>query len=263
MDIVSNLLLQLRQAYLSELPERADELEMLILEIKNAGLNADRFNDLYRRIHSLKGSGGTHGAHIITAICHSFEDFLTSINQQTSLQSTAHIDIALNFVDLLRNAALRLKNNSDDFGDIEVTLNELRQKAFTPRYSALVVVHGGAIISIVGQVLKNHGCRMVLMKDGFHALGRALVEPFDMVITSLELPGLNGSAMISALKLADCHNKYSRCILLTANDNLPLTIPTHDFILLKNSSLLPELNKLIQSIIQEHESSGKLSNGLR
>jgi len=168
----------------------------------------------------------------------------------------------LGFVDLLRHAASRLKNNSDDFNDIETTLNELRQKAFSPRYSALVVVQGGAVISIVGKVLKNHGCRMVLMQDGFHALGRALVEPFDMVITSLELPGLNGSGMISALKLADSHNKESRCILLTANDNLPITIPTHDFVLLKNSKLLPELNKLIQTIINENDASGHLARGI-
>lgn len=251
MDTAQKLLFQLRQIYLAEIPERADELEELVLEMENSGISSDRYNDLFRRIHSLKGSGGTYGAHIITAICHCFEDYLTASNFKDSNPTLQSTKITLSFVDLLRGAADTLRNSPDDISKIEGRLADLRQQAFLPQYVALVVESTGTIISIIRKVLKNYGCRMVLMEDGYQALGRALVEPFDLVITSMETPGLNGSALITALKLAVSANSNVKCILLTANQNLILPDPEPDFLLLKNGGMMANLNVMVKSVIEE------------
>jgi len=251
MDIAQNLLFQLRQIYLSEIPERADELEELVLEMENSGITSDRYNDLFRRIHSLKGSGGTYGAHIITAVCHCFEDYLTASNYKDANPTPQSTKIALSFVDLLRGAAEALRDSPDDMAEVEARLKDLRHRVFLPQYVALVVESTGTIVNIIRRVLKNYGCRVVLMEDGYQALGRALVEPFDLVITSMETPGLNGSALITALKLTASADNKVKCILLTANQNLTLPDPGPDYLLLKNGNMMANLNAMVKSVIDE------------
>ena len=73
-DTFQQMLLQLRKTFLEDMPEKLDRLESLLLEIEKNGDGGEVFNELYRIVHSLKGSGGTHGLHIITTICHQLED---------------------------------------------------------------------------------------------------------------------------------------------------------------------------------------------
>ena len=259
MDSPQNLLLQLRQIYLSEIPEKADRMEELVLEIESAGITQDRFNDLFRQIHSLKGSGGTYGAQIITAVCHCFEDYLSSSNFREFNPTHHSAEIALSFIDLLRGAALELETNPDDLSDIERQLAGLRQRVFLPQYVALVVESTGTIVNIIRHALKNYGCRMVLMQDGYQALGRALVEPFDLLITSMETPGLSGSAMITALKLSPGMSSAVKSVLLTANPELTLPNPGPDFVLLKNGTMTSNLNGIIQSVLEQSGSAWRLS----
>jgi CheY-like chemotaxis protein len=250
MDTAQLLLLQLRLTYIAEIPYRADELETLVLEIERNGQTGERYNDLYRRIHSLKGSGGTYGAQIVTAICHSFEDYLASATDKAGMHNAIASNIALAFIDLLRLAGNGLKNRREEFVDIEGQLIDLRQRAFTPQFSAMVVESPGTLVNLIGQVLKGHGCRMVLVDDAYLALGRALAEPLDLLITALEMRGLNGSALIAALKLTDGPNKRMHCILLTANETLIVSQPEPDFRLLKNAEMLTSLDQLVGQIFK-------------
>ena len=65
-DMMQKMLRQLRATFLDELPERLDRLDNLLLDIEKLGAaTGEEFNELYRGVHSIKGSGGTHGLHII------------------------------------------------------------------------------------------------------------------------------------------------------------------------------------------------------
>jgi len=255
MDTAQNLLIRLRQNYIADIPERAAELETLILEIVSSEQSQELYSDLFRRIHSLKGSGGTYGAQIVTAICHSFEDYLATLSLKHFTQNAAATDIALSFVDLLRTSAATLGERSDDSVDIEAALATLRQRAFTPQYSALVVESGISVIRMVAGILNTHGFRMVLIEDGYQALGRALVEPFDLLITSVEVPSLNGNGLIAALKLAQIANRRVKCILLTSNHDEITASPEADFRLLKDARMRTTLNQVIADIVAEKNHS--------
>lgn len=49
------------QFFLEELPERMDRLDQLLIGMEQHGVDSKSFNEFYRTIHSLKGSGGTFG----------------------------------------------------------------------------------------------------------------------------------------------------------------------------------------------------------
>lgn len=248
MDAIHDMLHRLRLAYIGEIPTRLDEIEHLVMVLERDGYNEDDFNDLYRRIHSLKGSGGTHGVQIITAICHPFEDYLSAMTGEVKGSTTAFANVALAFFDLLRDAAAHLAQGQESFPDIETKLAMLRQRAFAPQFSALVVETASASIKFISQVLDKFNCRMVLMDDGYMALGRSLTEPFDLIITALEIPHLNGSALTAAIKLAKGPNSHTKCIMLTSNVQLKTSGPQPDFTLQKNASMLHKLESAVESV---------------
>ena len=82
MKEVKAMLAALRLNYLRDLPSHIDELEELVLELEREGFDLERCRELYRRVHSLKGSGGTYGMHTLSDVCHPFEDCLSNLIEQ-------------------------------------------------------------------------------------------------------------------------------------------------------------------------------------
>ena len=64
-DVLQKMLL----AYVAKLPQQLDAMETLVLELKRGNDYEYSYENLYRAIHSLKGTAGTYGVAIITTIC--------------------------------------------------------------------------------------------------------------------------------------------------------------------------------------------------
>jgi chemotaxis protein histidine kinase CheA len=62
------LMAELLAEFLDELPRRCNDLEQAVLSLENQSPGA--FDELFRQVHSLKGTGGGVGIPIITTICH-------------------------------------------------------------------------------------------------------------------------------------------------------------------------------------------------
>ena len=216
MDAIQLLLLQLKQGYIDHLAERFDQLEDLVLQMEREGYTTERYNELYRQVHSLKGSGGTHNLQIITNICHPLEDYLSTITAQTNLHQAGFANIAFAYIDLLRDIGIRLHNHDESFQDIDSYLAKLRTRSFAPRFAALIVENSSVLIKILSQTLQSFNFRIVVQDDGYLALGRALAEPFDLIISGNEIKQLNGMAFISALRLAHGLNSRTKTIMCSA-----------------------------------------------
>lgn len=253
MDAIQLLLLQLKQGYIDQLADRFDQLETLVLQIESNGFSAESYNELFRQVHSLKGSGGTHNLQIITNICHPLEDYLSTINAQTNLQQVQFANIAFAYIDLLRDIGLRLQNRDETFHDIDAVLAKLRARSFAPRFAALIVENSTVLVKILSQTLEMFNFRIVTLDDGYQALGRALVEPFDLIISGNEIRQLNGTAMLAALKLAHGINSRTRTIMLSASRpaNIPALQPNH--LLIKDDQLSNNLVSTLRSIMKELE----------
>ncbi len=245
MNVALSMLQKLRVSYLTELPGRLDDIEQNIMGLEKCGFVEENFNTLYRLVHSLKGSGGTYGMHVITDVCHPLEDMLSELHDLPQKMNKQFIDIALEYVDLLReisdNAALHGECRIDPASRLKI----LRKKAFPEPFSALIVERSPAIIGILRENLNVLNAKIELMDDGYIALGRALAHPFDYLITSLEVKRLNGIALIGALRLAQGKTTVTKTILLTVNK---LTIstavkPTH--VLLKDSHFQSNLQAVL------------------
>lgn len=242
-DTFQQMLLQLRNTFLEDMPEKLDRLDQLLVAMEKAGVDSGLFNEFYRIIHSLKGSGGSFGLHIITTICHQLEDMLNTTDGGTKYTPSL-IAISLKYVDLLRMALEQIHAENTSFPQIEERLNGLRKQLAQKQFTILIVDNSKLLTRIYLRALAELPVRPVVIADGLIALRRILTEPFDLLITTNEIPVLNGVALIGALKLSSAKNRNIKTILITSNKKIaahPNRITDADYIIVKDDKLAQNL----------------------
>ena len=254
---IEKLLSDLRNNYLAELPARLDELDNLIVSFRSADNKADVFESLYRDVHSIKGSAGTHTLHILTTICHDFEDQLNIHEKNLSEVSKTDIDIWLKYIDLLRNAHTALINQETSFPTIESELEKLRKSNDNKiTYRCLLVGPTKLQKQICETIFSKNNTSLSVANDGYEALGRLLASKYDFLITNHETSLLNGIALIAATRIGSISNRNIQAVLLTSNETLTLNRHTDpDYILIKNSSLTDNLSIVVNEIIEHLNSN--------
>jgi len=95
MEDIARLLAYLRPQYIAVLPSKLDGIESIILKLSDTVDFNPQFDELYREIHNLKGSAGTHDLHIISTIAHHLENSLTKTGKSSAPldQATRNISI--------------------------------------------------------------------------------------------------------------------------------------------------------------------------
>lgn len=244
-DKFQQMLLQLRASFLAEVPEKLDRLEQLLVLMERSGVDSDSFNESYRIIHSLKGSGGVHGLHIITTICHQLEDLLSATNGGAKY-TKSQIAISLNYVDLLRVTLVEVSAGAETFPEVEKHLSELRKKLVKKQFTVMIVDHSKLLTQMYLGAMADLPVRPIVMTDGLAALGRVLTEPFDLIITTNEIAVLKGVALVGALKLSGAKYSNVKTIMVTSNRDIGTRkrrIEDADYIIIKDANLLQNVMK--------------------
>lgn len=255
-DAFQKMLLQLRNSFLEELPERLDRLENLLVGLEKNGADSEPFNELYRIVHSLKGNGGTHGLQIVTTICHQLEDLLNT-TEGGSKYTPAFITTSLNYIDLLRVAAGQIQAGNESFPQVEEQLKKLRKRLARKQFTVLLIDNSKLETSIYLKILSTLPVQAVVMSDGVFALRRALTESFDLIITSNEIPVLSGAALIGAIKLSNSGSRNTRAILITSNKTLAAArhrATDADYIIIKDAKLAQNLVEVVRRALSANES---------
>lgn len=222
-DTFQRLLANMRAEFLDELPERCGELEDLILALEKSPKDVETFNDLYRRVHSLKGLGGTHGLSIITTLCHQLENRLTEAEVKHSFDKP-FVTAALAYVDLINKVARQALLDKPDYAAIEAGLEKLRQSTLQSRKAGLIAESSATMAGFYQHTLAALPLQLTVIDSGLKALERLLQEPFDFVIVGRELKDLNGIALMSALRASATRNHKIPALLLTSSSD---AIPEH------------------------------------
>lgn len=217
------LLAEMRAAFLDELPERCAGLEAQILQLERSPGDRDVFNALYRGVHSLKGSGGTHGVTILTTLCHQLENLLSEADARQDF-GKHFATAALAYIDLLRQVPAEASQAGPDYSAIEAQLEGLRQSTLMSRKAGLIVESSASQAELYRQALAGLPVQLSAVGDGLTALERLLHEPFDFVIVGRELKQLNGIALMAALRTSETRNQRIPLLLLTSRRD---AIPDH------------------------------------
>jgi len=233
-----------RASYIDELPAKIDHIEQLILQCEGTNPANEISEQLYRDVHSLKGTAGTYGLQIITTICHHLEDQLGHFNE-------SYVATCLHFIDLMRLTTETIANASDpnpSFSEIEIQLYKLQKQLAKNKKLGVIVDSFRLNAMMLTCILEPYPVKITIMDDGLKALSRLLFEKFDFLITSREVPSLNGAALISALRTSDSANKNIKSIILTSKlDNSYFTGCQPDITVIKDTNLSKNLANAIES----------------
>lgn len=221
MEAFQALLESMREEFLCELPERCDACDDLILTLERTPGDREAFNELYRGVHSLKGSGGTHGLPIITTLCHQLENLLSETDAKRGFDA-AFATRALAYVDLLRQVGTAAHQDKPDYSAIEAGLESLRQLTLQRRKAGLIAESSMVMAGLYQKALEALPLQLTVVDNGLTALGRLLHEPFDFVIVGGELKDLNGMALMTAVRAAQARNQSIPAILVSSKrDTIP------------------------------------------
>ena len=213
------LLAEMQADFLDELPERCNRLDERVIALEHKETGA--FDELYRQIHSLKGSGGMFGVPIVTTICHQFESF---INEAHTRFDHPCASTALAYVDLLRQTATLNGRDSPAVTAIEQALERMRVRSLSGRASVLLLEPSEAMCKLYQEVFANKPVQLLTLTSGMAALERMLHEPFDLLVASRELPDLNAVALMAAVRESGGRNSAIPVILVSSN---PAPVPAY------------------------------------
>lgn len=247
-NTTQNILEELRTGYIAALPGKIEDIESSVLGLESEGYHGEAFATLYRNVHSLKGSGGTYGFNIVTAVCHQLEDNLDDLSKHTKTQES-EINTLLVYVDLLKELQQTLIRPTNDYNRIEQSLAQLKQKRLQNNISGLIVEPSATNIALLKNTLEELQVSLSIETDGIVALNRLVHEKFDFLITSNEIANLNGLALIAATKLSSRVNKKIKTALVTSNkpqNTCGEVFP--DEVILKNSSLMGNLHLFVENL---------------
>ncbi|WP_020409991.1 Hpt domain-containing protein [Hahella ganghwensis] len=241
------LLAELRTRFAQELDERCNTMENLALSMEKEVYAAEQYNELYRRVHSLKGAGGTNGFYFITACCHQLESFLSELPAEGRLDSVA-VNTILAYIDLLRRAK---DCPQDDKGLAVVSqeLENLSKKVMKKRWLVMVAEQSTMLSSLYCQVLESLPLKIVQEKNGLAALTRLIQDPFDLAIIGKELHELNGNAVMAALRSSHSNRRSIPAILVTSRDVTETEQMLFSTVLQKNERLAENIYSTVQSIV--------------
>lgn len=247
---VELLLEGLKNNFLAEIPERCDSQEESILALESKDSFASAFDELFRAIHSLKGSGGTLGLSIITSISHQFEDLLSEIDGKKDRLTNDLIDVMLKYNDLLRSTAKQIASENLSEERVYRELESLKIASTPYEYTCMIVDPSNMLARSVVKEFSSLPVKVTIINDGLLALERLLKESFDILITSKELPVLNGVALITALRNSDSKNAKVPCIVTTSKaESLPLAYLNEILIIRKDKLMTKNLANAVETII--------------
>lgn len=245
------LLEQLRASFVAELPERCNKLEELILTFGGDPHNHGLYEELYRAVHSLKGSGGSYGLPIITQICHQLEDQLNSLNTQHWGIDEDQIDVCLKHIDLVRQSAQLTANTEPDFSSIEHALSNLKEGLLQDRFSCLIVDISSLMAMMCKDALTGLPVHPSMADNGLAALERLLHNHYDFLVTGKELKVLNGAALISALRASESANRNIKTIMVTSTADIHLPPGGKpDYLITRDKKFPEKLHATAKELIQ-------------
>lgn len=249
-NYAEKLLQQLKSLFLEELEERCKEMELLVLSLSKKGKVKGDYDELYRKIHSLKGIAGTHGVPLVSTICHNFEDRLNTLDDDFGNIDEKFIGECLRYIDLIKSTSDEAMSSAPDYTALEEKLDTIRQVFLDNNLVVLIVESSPLMAHLYQDSISNLPIKTVIVNDGLLALDRLLHERFDFMITGNSLKTLNGVALITALKASESINSDIQTIMITSASNVKFTAGMEpDHLIHRTSELANELLTVVSHLV--------------
>jgi two-component system chemotaxis sensor kinase CheA len=117
------------EMYIFETTQNIEQLEMLILETeKSNGYTQDTINEIFRIMHTIKGSSAMMLFNNISGLAHSIEDLFYFLREQKphSIDCSTLSDLLLEGVDYIKVELQKIKDGNRDDGDTSILIENIK-----------------------------------------------------------------------------------------------------------------------------------------
>ncbi len=252
MDIsaIEAVLRDMRNQFIDEVPERCLRMEALAKTIAEQGASGEAFDELYRHVHSLKGSGGTHGLSIITNICHHFENLLTDAVSQTRMSPQTFSERMISYIDLLAATAEAIRRGVSVV-DKEVELERLLHLREARQRVVLVADSSKTMQGLFRSALDGFGLKIIVVNNGMQALVRLVHEPVDLLVVGNELDELGGQAVVAALRESHGRNHNIPVVLVKSANSVLSDHVRVSAVVTRDARMVEQLPAVLGKILQK------------
>ncbi|MDY6972640.1 MAG: Hpt domain-containing protein, partial [Thermodesulfobacteriota bacterium] len=102
-DLDDRLLARMLRDFLEEAPEHLDQLNLKLIQLEKEPEEDELIDDVFRTVHTLKGSAAFVGLEKISEISRKMEDVFGAVRKGTLNITTSIIDIMYEGLDVLTN----------------------------------------------------------------------------------------------------------------------------------------------------------------
>ena len=120
---------RLLQVFIEEANEIIEQLDRLVMELEEGGDSASLINDIFRGVHTLKGSANSFGFSRLGEYVHHWEDLLGMFRDHPEISLDSSVDLFFDAVTVVREILDLEINKTDGFPENYLeTLEKIKQK---------------------------------------------------------------------------------------------------------------------------------------
>jgi chemotaxis protein histidine kinase CheA len=217
-----------------EAGEKLDLMASQLLRLERDVTNPLPVRELFLAAHTIKGGAAMLRLTDVQVLAHAVEDLLSSFRDQERALDQLTADLLFQAIDRLRaliatasgesmgaesdprvnSFAAQVRADARGASELAVAKDVVGRP---PR--ALLVDDSATVCELHRMLLEDAGFEVEACADGQVALSRALVEPFDVVVSGLNNSGVSGFDLCSALRANAAYRSVP--IILTSADPDP------------------------------------------
>jgi CheY-like chemotaxis protein/HPt (histidine-containing phosphotransfer) domain-containing protein len=223
---------QILQEYFLEAREIISECEQAFLQLESRPHDHPLIDTIFRLIHTLKGSAFTVGLEAFGRFAHRFEHLLDLIRQEKISVSPDIISLALQIIDTHKTWLEALKQDQRHLVDTSHLTNRLdalikpfensqakpvlpafgffeeeiaapKPQPSGPSFRILLVDDSKDQLELYQEMLEGWDCDTHIALNGSEALNILRQHSMDVILTDLEMPGMNGLELIQRIRAAE------------------------------------------------------------
>lgn len=247
---------EFREEFFDHAQEEIGAIVDLLLAIENKQSFDEELREVFRKVHSLKGSSGSYEFYLFARICHVFEDYI-SLKDNTSDLSN-FISKSLKATDLMMEC-LESYSGEDFDSESQVLIKKL-QETFNYREQekkrVLLIDASNSMNKIVQRSAEKYGFDLKHVRDGAAAFNLLFFEHYDLIITSVNLKVLDGISLIKGLKVMETANSNTPVLLISsdlkAKNSFEASLAPEHF-LEKGADFINEIDSFLSSFVSDDE----------
>ena len=238
----------LKEDYLLALDEEIKTIETELVQLeKLSPVNfSTNLYDVFRKVHSFKGSAGSYEFYMLATIFHRLEDHISY--QMQIEKEDGFIDLCFKYIDTAKNCIIDYQNGAQGLEKYTTIIDGINVQDKYTAGKMLLIEPSLSIRKIFQKAAEDNKLELTILNNGATALNRIIHESYDLIVASAAIEILDGESLLKGLKVMKTINQKTPMLLISGDPQEQLEDAGFGFIL-KDIDLLSNIDTYLKENI--------------